>query len=172
MFDGCYLVYSVLAVATLISICLSLETNNWKYMFCIIPLSLGFFVILVMIIAVPPSQIPKEAEYYTRNTTHIYTLRTVDSISGDFILGSGSIEGITYYVYYTKSSDNGFNINKVEAEQCTIYMDDRQDGVLLEIWAKWNQSTTDRRWWFNRDQFVRYELCVPKGSLIQQYDIR
>jgi hypothetical protein len=176
MFDGCYYIYTLIIFSVSLTFLLGVLTTNfkfrWKYLAFTPIIFIGLFLLFGIMGMAPASEIPKDSEYYYVNVTDIYTLRTMDTIEGNFVLGSGSIDGETYYVYYTQDSDGGYSINKVDANKCKIFMDNENGGILREQWAKWNQTETDRRWWRNKEQFIRYELHVPKGALVQQYNIR
>lgn len=173
-----YLTLTLAGVSLLISLFIPqlLAQRKWKWtqifwtplIFVIIIFPIG----VIDSLPVPITNIPSNAEYYYVNVTDIYSLRTMDTVEGSFVLGCGKINGITYYVYYTQGYDGGYSINKIEASKCKIYMDMENGGIIKWKWAKWNTSDFDKNWGSYHEQPVYYELHLPQGSLTQQYDIR
>jgi len=166
MFDGCYLLYTIIGFSFIGGVLLYLYEHKWQF----IPLTTigGTFALFMLLTSMSFLYHPT-LNPYVANSIPIASLRTSDQIQGDFILGSGNINEKTYYVYYTKGNDDGYSINKIDANLCKIFMDDRTDGALLTIYSKVDD---DKRYWaFGTNWFDHYELHVPKGSIIQQYKI-
>ena len=93
----------------------------------------------------------------------IETLQSDMSISGHFMLGSGSINGKTIYSYYIKTSNGGYVLQQVDASMSTIYMDENAKPYLTK-----HYSETDRL----KKQFISsYSFHVPTGTIVRTYDV-
>lgn len=172
-----YLILTIAGISLLLSSFLPqlLAERKWKWtqlfwsilIFLAIILPVGF----AQSLPTPIANIPNNAEYYYVNVNNIYSLRTMDSVQGSFVLGCGEINGITYYVYYTQDSDGGYSINKIEASKCKIYMDRDNGGIIEWKWARWNTTENDKNWGLYRETAIQYEIHIPYGSLTQQYKV-
>jgi hypothetical protein len=167
-----YWLFIVIGVSLLGGLLVSIhEKRNWNYMF----MSILFFFGLIVILSVPAMTLtadsPHYAQKYEENTT-IYSLRTIDSISGSFVLGTGSVGSDTYYAYYTQASDGAYSINKLEADQVKIYMDRDSGGVLTKVWGKIDDENLAKHWGWSETIFSHYEFHLPYGSLVQEYSAR
>lgn len=168
MFDGCYVVYATLGLSILFCLGIFLFFDRKWYVLVIFPIPICFGLLLILSMSDFSPNRPSQNPYIANRVT-VVSLRTSDQVLGDFVLGSGSIKEQTYYVYYTQDDDGAYRINKVLANQCKIYMEDRNDGELQTIYSKVDDDR--RRYSLNPNWFDHYELHVPKGSIIQQYKI-
>ena len=166
-----YWLLIIVGVSLLGSLLLSIYNKNWNYMFLFIP----FFILQIFISGSPFIGMTADNLHYTeqyKEDTVIYSLRTYDAIEGRFVLGNGSLENITYYIYYTQANDGAYSINRVETDKCKIYMDRESGGVLTRVWGKIDDANLSTHWGWQETIFSHYELHLPYGSLIQEYSVR
>ena len=174
-FEGCYLIYTLLLIGLIFSLFMVWEHNwNWAHMFWTPLIAEGLLIVVSMFNStgtMNPANIPTGAQIYTQNSTNIYSLTTSELISGSFVLGSGNVNSTPSYIYYTQNGDNSYSINNVNANQCKIFFDNKVGAQLLTINAKWNQTPLDHKWMLDGDAFSHYELHLPIGSLVEQYNL-
>lgn len=167
-----YWLFIVVAVSLLGGLLFSIyNKRNWNFMFLAIP----FFFMQIMLLGLPAMTMAADNPHYTeryKENTAIYSLRTSDTVSSSFILGTGSLKNSTYYVYYTQASDGAYSINKIDADDCKIYMDREDNGVLTKVWGKIDNKNLATHWGWSETIFSHYEFHLPYGSLIQEYSIR
>ena len=136
---------------------------------------MAFPVVLVLVTLVwfvPMSVMNPEYNVRATSTTEIYSLRTTELVSGNFTLGCGQINNETYYIYYTQNGDGSYSINKVEAEDCKIFMDRQSGGTLVRVYKQIDNLELSEHWGFEKEKYVGTELHLPYGSLIQDYSVR
>lgn len=106
--------------------------------------------------------------------TPLAAMRNGSGLSGQFVLGSGSIETSSVYRYLQQESDGGVTPAEVKADgRVRIYEDGslQETGYLSEIYSL---PCTNSAWkWFalGGRRFVRYEFHVPKGTVVHQFKI-
>lgn len=118
---------------------------------------LGF--IAVLLIGLPLAfNLPKTIEY---ENVELVTLQDGSSQRGSFFLGSGFIDGVQKYTYYSKSGD-AFQLRSVDAEDVLVFQDTKNPYVRHE------KSCTSPRDWLiecaiDTDRVT--EIHVPKNSI-------
>lgn len=107
----------------------------------------------------------KEAHYY-----YMKSLGNNTSISGDFFLGSGSIEEKEYYFFYVNTV-KGMRKMKLPIDKTYIIETDDRRPEAVEI----------QEWVDDKDLFFKdligyttdhYKLYVPKGTVIRDFKVR
>lgn len=158
---------------------------NWGGLVFWIPVSLFFSLFVFMIISLIFSTDPfNRYERVERNsiTTYIYSIGLHDNVNGHFTLGCGTVESKPVYYYYKKSGD-GYILDRVNAEQCTIIETDNTKPNIKHI-KYWKEGEAS---WFKKAYFgkneelwrpcgdtpstTKYIIYLPKGSIMQNYDI-
>ena len=61
----------------------------------------------------------------------IYTLETAVNSEGSFCLGSGSIDGASYYYYYTQDENGLYELNKVKTDDCKLRLTDNEAPKII-----------------------------------------
>lgn len=84
---------------------------------------IGFLVSLLLMI---PAGEPRVSQQ------DIVALKDNSNIHGSFFLGTGSIDEEMYYYYMADNGNGGYTMEKVEADDCTIY-EDSPDAPYLTI---------------------------------------
>ncbi len=99
-------------------------------------------------------------EYDSRQP--IASLKLKDTVSGDFILGSGSIKDETYYFVYLKHTDGTYTLEKYATDESVIRQQDGQSTLtsyksplLYSLFIDWKHH---------------YEFALPTNSIIERYD--
>lgn len=106
--------------------------------------------------------------------TPLAAMRNATGLSGQFVLGSGSIETSSVYRYLEQESDGGVTPAEVKADgRVRIYEDGslQETGYLSEIYSL---PCSNSPWkWFalGGRRFARYEFHVPKGTVVHQFKI-
>ncbi|MFA5323207.1 MAG: hypothetical protein WC373_11095 [Smithella sp.] len=148
----------------------SLYKKNWYFMFMSIPIFV-LSIVITTILLYGTGDNPQYSQRYTEDTP-IYSLRTNELVDGSFVLGSGSINSETYYIYYTQEADGAYSINQLKASECKIYLDRDTCGVLTKVWKKCDDENLVTHWGWSETIFNRYEFHLPYGSLIQDYSVK
>jgi len=104
---------------------------------------------------------------YVHDTTehylYVYSLRNQEKTSGDFFLGSGTVEQTEYYYYYYKSN-YGYERGKLPTSNVSIVETNKRPEIVERCkvykgkFFKWNNTSIDR-----------YIMYVPKGTVIKQF---
>lgn len=121
--------------------------------------SVGFCFALLFGLAVPKHWTGPE-------TTQLVNLRNGDGISGNFFIGTGSIQTTQYYFF--KEAGQGYQPSKIEvADNVTIFEEERQDGELKVYTYQFVNPSL--RWIAAEWQSRKYEFVIPKGSLMKNF---
>lgn len=96
-------------------------------------------------------------EHYTKLIGEIISIRTDNSISGRFYLGSGYVSDKNYYYYYIKT-DNCYRLDKCDASRTYILEDDYHVPSVYEIKEIGQMKTT-------------YLIYVPVGTMVVSYTL-
>lgn len=104
----------------------------------------------------------------------IYSLSITTEVSGNFVLGCGSIDSTAYYTFYTKNNDGLYKMSKVNVGNTLIKLDSSQNPKLVKVVHKYtatpctifggNETTEER------DTGKRI-LVVPANTIRQEYKV-
>lgn len=96
-------------------------------------------------------------------TRRISLVSLGDSIGGEgsFFLGSGTIEQEARYFYYSGTSETGYKIYNISADEATIFYTDNDPRIEFE--------RTNDGWFTAEERVSEYRVYVPEGSITQQY---
>lgn len=136
------------------------------------PLIFGIAVMIGGLITVGGGYLIQEhiiGTYTEQESISIVSLKQNDRTEGSFFLGSGSIEGVEYYLYFRNLGDSRYKRGKVKASE-TIIEEGFQENPKLS-WTRVRGKTN----WFIRVEHVDrqedYTLHVPKGTIIKQFKL-
>jgi len=96
------------------------------------------------------------------NKWHDYTLISVttqEKIQGDFVLGFGSIDEITYFIVYIKNEQGTIKRIEMRADYCTIY----------EGYEEPYLHYMGTNGWGRHSQYILY---VPKNTIISNFEFK
>jgi hypothetical protein len=159
-----------------ITICLIAAFKAYKYLESIGLAVLFFllysgisFLVGLGIVATVVSTLPKEENIYYLD---IVSLKNDNSISGNFFLGSGSIQQEEYYFYFVKAKDGSFYRDKVEADRTRIVQT-----ANISPRCEWKEIThisnaTTKFWIGTGDLFFErkdFKLYVPPDTIIENF---
>lgn len=109
---------------------------------------------------------------------HIVALSTAMAVNGSFFVGTGSIEGNPYYLFYYEISDGGKKLTKLLATSVTLYEEDRKDAFFTKVIKKKDWSGHGVVFDFFVPQMFRkgrwdreYAIHVPKGSIREDINL-
>ena len=132
---------------------------------------IGGFVVLILLAFAHAN--PEKVEEKIWRTEYIYSLKDMGAdYSGDFFLGSGSINSTWYYAVYVKT-DLGFHKEKYEQEKTYIKEDGFSNPTVEKI-----IEITHRNWletWLTGTEikngccYIRYVLHVPENTIIRDF---
>ena len=98
-----------------------------------------------------------------------------------FFLGSGSIEAEGYYFYYYELPDGGKMLDKIPADQTTVYEEEnRTDGFIEKYIGYYNYTGRVTFTWFDHpidikrsvgDYDVKYKVYIPEGSITRDFNL-
>lgn len=75
-------------------------------------------------------------------TKNIYSLERDTATSGYFILGSGIVESKPVYYYYENTGKNMYKLRWIDAQRCTIVLDDNVTPFVIAEYAYENSRST------------------------------
>lgn len=114
--------------------------------------------------------IPDEDYVEYVDTEYLANFQDNTSLSGEFFLGIGSINGSMMYCYYGKTDDGGYKLKSVSCKSYTVYEGDspRIERCTYEIdknssWYNWT--------WFKDVNGPRNKnkVIVPNGTIQQNF---
>ena len=130
--------------------------------FCVTATSIVVFLgSCFMYSALQPTQI-------IATETKIYTLETAVNSEGSFCLGSGSIDGVSYYYYYTQDENGLYELNKVKTDDCKLRLTDNEAPKII---CKQTVPEDNVNWFFCTGKpwdiwgDDEYELVVPTNTI-------
>lgn len=110
-----------------------------------------------------------KSEEYDRidHRAQIFSLKMNDRVSGQFVLGSGSIDSKSVYSFYVKDSDGFYKLMSQPANATRIKeVSDEPQLFYQTIYYRipgwlcpWGRSQSE----------TNYDLFVPKGTIIEQF---
>ena len=122
---------------------------------------LAVMILLIGLVAAQCNNVDSEGD-----KTKIVALVNGKGTEGAFFLGSGQIDTQLYYFYYVSTPDGGKKLDKVAADNTTIYEEDRADSYISEILTARTCNVlgliTDTE---QNLATGRYAIHVPKGSI-------
>tara|TARA_R110000744_G_scaffold378044_1_gene493705 strand:+ start:547 stop:1062 length:516 start_codon:yes stop_codon:yes gene_type:complete len=102
----------------------------------------------------------------------IVSLKDNTSISGNFFLGSGMINGTMRYVYYQKNQDETYKMWQTEYYRASIRYTNNTPKIVIidkrESKSLWNKFALDP---LNNESYQNYIFEVPKGSIEKDYNL-
>lgn len=133
----------------------------------------GFILIVLSIVSlvgaitINTKELDSKDEYLHK----IYTLKSESFVSGNFYLGSGSINEDLYYIYYIKNERNEYYIGKVlEQETLIIESDDLEIGLYSRRYTLQENILGFKRIKENTKSDRNYIIVVPTGTIIIDYN--
>jgi hypothetical protein len=108
-------------------------------------------------------------DYGHSNTREIVSLNNQSTLSGSFILGSGTISNREYYFMFAKNSEGGFYRYTVPSNRSTIFEIDGSDS-RVETFSPVMGDTL--KWFAFPIGPSNYNIYVPKGTVIQQFSVQ
>lgn len=129
----------------------------------------GFFSIIfgALVFHIDANKSSVEYTHYL----YIHSLKNKSEVSGDFFLGSGSIENKEYYYFYYKSS-LGFKRDKVLVSETSIVETDDKNPEIVRGEQCYDQNTLIK-WQCGEVESQRYKyiMYVPKGTIIKEFNV-
>jgi hypothetical protein len=101
--------------------------------------------------------------WVTKEETAIYSLKDNLGSEGNFLLGTGNVEGELYY-YYVAESEMGYKVEKVKAGEAYIKYTDENPHI--------EEQTSVYENWFIRNSTcpsIRYIIHCPVNTIQKQY---
>jgi len=143
-----------------------------------IELALFFtFILSVVIFSVSFALGCIDTKYEKSNVfgvTYISSISANSNISGDFFLGSGTIESKNYY-YFVVKSDFGYQIDKIEITNEVYLREDGDNKPFIEYtkynctYQNWFSRIFFKKKMFNEDREII--IHVPKNTVIKNYNV-
>ena len=139
------------------------------------PLALSLAALTLFVTAISTCTFIEKGDekYAVRDTINIQSAVTGSRIEGDFVLGTGSVEGQRYYAYWTTRGTY-----REGAVERGIVRESNWDVEIIEtdtadskiIFTEYKKEETPWRTWVD-DPYQRAEIFVPKGSIRYNYKI-
>jgi hypothetical protein len=126
---------------------------------------------------------------FTKHREPITSLKyNNNGISGSFFLGSGSVESTRYYYFLKKNDDGSFTESRVEADGTKVFedADSLHPPYIVRKYDYKITSPTFKLFYLKSSEGTvsvdgmgcncssenKMEIHVPKGTIIQEYQIR
>lgn len=107
--------------------------------------------------------------FYIESTeTNLLTLKDNSNIEGKWFLFGGYIHEKEYFYFYEERPNGGYKLDKLIADKCTVYEEDRDNGILLTISRFPNH---DNKWAFDSYVARTYEFHIPVGSISREFNL-
>ena len=119
------------------------------------------FIILILFLSLFTGCKKQETKVYKYE---LMALQTKNEISGNFFLGSGTINDEQYFFAYVKYNDGGIRFWKCETYNTWIYEDIINNEIPNVIYTYKNGG-------FFSSYFEQYEFHIPKGSILQKFNL-
>jgi hypothetical protein len=156
-----------------------LEDGKWDFYswddFLIQGTCIGFVVGFVIWLFVGVHNQPKCLEYEKDSRGLIALKDGQGGVSGNFFLGSGSFSGDMKYYGYEDLGNSRYKMVKFPIDNSIIIEDVKEGGKPMFVEIREKADMNDKAWknakWmigpFELDEFVRWEIHVPKGSVMK-----
>jgi hypothetical protein len=92
--------------------------------------------------------------------TPIFSLSDGALVHGDFMLGSGSVNSVPSYIYYTRAG-GGYILNTVPASRSIIYMDEQTSPFVVKTANSCKTAGFP----------ATYVFHIPNGSVVNRYNL-
>jgi len=130
---------------------------------------------IIVIICILPVN-PKYEKDKNFGITYISSLSINSSISGNFCLGSGTINAVEYY-YFVSNSNFGYKISKIENDDNTYVKEDchNNNKPFIEytkykaVKINWFLNLFLNKSFFDKDGEVI--IHVPKNTVVKNYNV-
>jgi len=99
----------------------------------------------------------------------IVSIDRSDSVTGNFFLGSGSVNGVPHYFYYIKSGDNSYYLWQYPASGTRVIEDSSKEAGVYST-ARYTMYPE----WFSQPGRAESDIrfIVPKGTIIREYKLK
>lgn len=143
----------------------------------------ALFIFIMFTLFIGNLHYPKYTENIYGNKVPIYSIGLNSSVEGQFLLGGGSVDGKSTYRYFAKVN-GGYKCFEVDADKTTIIETDNCKPYIQFITGK--KCTCDGNFLMSayfgddedfwrksfRDDRKEQIIYIPKGSVIQTYEIK
>ena len=163
----------MISIAVII-ICIGLGAylgyRDWaEWDFALLGALMGFVISILLVVAITVIvDVTAIHDCYEIQAKELVSLDRGTNISGQFILGTGEIEGKPCYFGYVKNEDGGFQLRSLLAENTTIFEKPISKGVLhiyqprIPVFNAFSIFTLEK-------YRERYVLEIPEGSIIREF---
>jgi len=128
--------------------------------------AISVYIITLIIIALPNETIINEIP--------IISVRDSKIVSGNFVLGSGSVKGEEYYFYFEKIGKNKYKRGQIKTLSTILIENDNVKPKIRRVYIvsnrKWKKILVGD-YKINPIQKT-CELIVPKGTIIQRFEVQ
>ena len=144
----------------------SIERKVTAFIGALVGVMLGIVAALVISDVLPHHE-------FEMSRTQLAAMRNQSGVSGQFILGTGTIESASTYRFLMQDADGGMTPREVSADNMVrIFEEEGQStAYYTEIYrvrirgSYWDLFVVDV------PKFVRHEFHVPKGTVVHQFKI-
>ena len=162
MYRDFYVAHIILAILFIISVIafvvvliLTIKGIIWDEPTPILP---GTFLAIFLVSAITTALFAHEGrQSYERDPVMLRSLRYSLEYEGHFVLGTGSIKGKDYYVYYYEVEPGKYKLDKKLADRSLICEDDSREPQLVVRKAEWEKE--------------EYYFYVPVGTITVDYTL-
>jgi hypothetical protein len=121
----------------------------------------GFIIGFIIALAFPCDYV------YSSKYTYLEAIGDNQSTSGDFFLGTGSIESTMYYHYYYKTK-TGFKYGKIKAKEATLIYSNNHPSIE-RIYRYEDVNDWRHNFSIINSSLVKTNIHIPKSSITSNY---
>ena len=133
--------------------------------FCSMLMGIGIGLGVAIIL---PSKMIEE-----KSTFKLVNLQDGSQISGNFFLGSGTIEGKMNYMFYYEKDSNTFAMSQIKYDVATVKYTKDSTTAYVECY----KTVDDPNWFWNNFSYdvdygdCHYVIYVPKGTIKTNFNL-
>ncbi len=149
----------------------SREKNDWEWSMFLFFGPLIISTILNAFICAMSTDISTIEQYRTNIKIPIYSIRNINSVGGQFFLGSGTIKSTEFYYMFAKNPDGGLYRYTVSTNKAIIYQDEDSKPYI-----HYQDITTRPSKWicfipFSGHKVTVKALHVPSNTVVEKFQV-
>jgi len=134
-------------------------------------------IISVFVVAIFGQEVVVDWEYDFSEPVEIASIRNDSGVNGSFFLGCGSIDSVSYYIYYVKEGEDRYHRDKIKITPKVSIVEMEKGSTDLPRIVKKISRQRFRGWIFYPITWSEWkytgdaEIFVPKGTIIQDFQL-
>lgn len=161
--------FIIVGLLFLLPVIITIATRQFEFdMAFLMGLPFGIFGLIPMVILSGVIHTYNADEEYIRERIEMVAINDNVTSSGQFFLGSGSIDSEMSYFYMTKE-ERGYKIDKVSGSDVYIVEDNGKTPVIEKY--DWRFKNKKLEYWFPNWGSGDTIITIPENSILHNYKI-